>query len=179
MSKFSSEAPIDFYVVDLDDGSHHSVSATDTSAMQYQICTSTGAAQATMIALTSTVAIDETAQAVKVKTGERVPLTITTTDAAGNPVGNAVFTLTRDRGSIRGSSALTSWTIPTMELVLTGQAPQTWLYNGTYYGVTGSDGTLSLDVGEDTGPGLKTVLNASLYKTPCLLYTSPSPRDCS
>lgn len=166
VSKFSSEAPIDFYVVDLDDGSHHSVSATDTSAMQYQICTSTGAAQATMIALTSTVAIDKTAQAVKVKTGERVPLTITTTDAAGNPVGNAVFTLTRDRGSIRGSSALTSWTIPTMELVLTGQAPQTWLYNGTYYGVTGSDGTLSLDVGEDTGPGLKTVLNASLYKTP-------------
>lgn len=107
VSKFSSEAPIDFYVVDLDDGSHHSVSATDTSAMQYQICTSTGAAQATMIALTSTVAIDKTAQAVKVKTGERVPLTITTTDAAGNPVGNAVFTLTRDRGSIRGSSALT------------------------------------------------------------------------
>ncbi|MEB2373504.1 Immunoglobulin-like domain BIg-containing protein, partial [Klebsiella pneumoniae] len=53
-----------------------------------------------------------------------------------------------------------------MELVLTGQAPQTWLYNGTYYGVTGPDGTLSLDVGEDTGPGLKTVLNASLYKTP-------------
>ncbi|MGV4858632.1 hypothetical protein, partial [Acetobacter senegalensis] len=69
MSKFSSEAPIDFYVVDLDDGSHHSVSATDTSAMQYQICTSTGATQATTIALTSTVAIDETAQAVKVKTG--------------------------------------------------------------------------------------------------------------
>lgn len=166
VSKFSSEAPIDFYVVDLDDGSRHSVSATDTSAMQYQICTSTGAAQATTIALTSTVAIDETAQAVKVKTGERVPLTITTTDAAGNPVGNAAFTLTRDRGSIRGSSALTSWTIPTMELVLTGQAPQTWLYNGTYYGVTGPDGTLSLDVGEDTGLGLKTVLNASLYKTP-------------
>lgn len=53
-----------------------------------------------------------------------------------------------------------------MELVLTGRAPQTRLYNGTYYGVTGPDGTLSIDVGEDTGPGLKTVLNASLYKTP-------------
>ncbi|WP_342344241.1 adhesion domain-containing protein [Citrobacter sp. FP75] len=165
-SQFSSEAPINFYVVDLDDGSHHSVSAKDASAMQYQICTSTEAALATTIALTSTMAMDETAQAVKVKTGERVPLTITTKDAAGNPVGNTAFTLTRDQGSRRGNNAISSWPIPVMQLVLAGQASQDWLYNGTYYGVTGSDGTLSFDLGEDTGPGLKTVLNASLYKTP-------------
>ncbi len=166
VSKFSSEAPNNFYAVDLDDGSRHSVSATDSSAMQYQICRSTGANVATTIALTSPRAIDETAKAVKAKVGERMPLTITTMDAAGNPVGNTAFTLTRDRGSRRGNNAISSWPIPVMQLVLAGQASQDWLYNSTYYGVTGSDGTLSFDLGEDAGPGVKHLLSASLYKTP-------------
>lgn len=172
-SSFSMEVFSRYLVVDLDDGSHQTLSATDTNGRQYQICSTTPTAQAALITLTSTLTQDATAQAVKVKTGDTIPLLITTTDAAGNPVGNIPFTLKRDKGTARNTT-YTTWSTPTMQLAQSGQVSQSWSYNGTYYGVTGADGTLAVDLAESSGPGVKNVLTAGLYNSATVTASLPT-----
>ncbi|EPC2361039.1 TPA: DUF823 domain-containing adhesin [Citrobacter freundii] len=172
-SSFSTETFSRYSAVDLDDGSHQTLSATDANGRQYQICSDTQTAQAVLITLTSTLTQDATAQAVKVKTGDTIPLLITTTDAAGNPVGNIPFTLKRDKGTAR-TTTYTTWSTPTMQLTQSGQASQSWSFNGTYYGVTGADGTLAVDLAESSGPGVKNVLTAGLYNSTTVTASLPA-----
>lgn len=106
------------------------------------------------------------------KTGDTIPLLITTTDAAGNPVGNIPFTLKRDKGTAR-TTTYTTRSTPTMQLTQSGQASQSWSFNGTYYGVTGADGTLAVDLAESSGPR-QNVLTAGLYNSTTVTASLPA-----
>ncbi|TKU08192.1 hypothetical protein FDW86_09800 [Citrobacter sp. wls828] len=170
-SSFSTEKFSRYSAVDLDDGSHQTLSATDANGRQYQICSDTQTAQATLITFTSTLPqndeIDKV-NGVKVKGGETVPALITTTDASGNPVGNTPFFLQRMPSIPRGGGSLgqASFNEPVIQLSLPGQAPLSWSSGSYYYGITGPDGTLSFDLGEEVAPGVKTILYAKLYEAP-------------
>ncbi|MDI5568486.1 DUF823 domain-containing adhesin, partial [Salmonella enterica subsp. enterica serovar Kentucky] len=76
----------DYYTVDLNDDAHRKVNNNSDSDRQYQICAATPQPLAGQITLTSTLATDSDIQAVKAKNSDSIPLVITTTDAAGNPV---------------------------------------------------------------------------------------------
>ncbi|WP_171923115.1 adhesion domain-containing protein [Salmonella bongori] len=171
-SKLSTSEPYSYVAVDLSDGAHRSLSNRATSDMQYQICRATPTAQATQITLTSTLATDTIAQAVKVKNSEALPLIVTTTDAAGNPVGNVPFMLTRDAGTARNASYV-KWAMPTMTLTPASGSAISFTSDTTVYGVTGADGTYTLDLAENNGPGIKNVLTANLSKTPTITSSLP------
>lgn len=159
----SVSTPDTYYTVDLDDGAHRAVNNRSTNDMQYQICSSTPMQMATQIMLTSTLPADGTASAIKVKNSESIPLLVTTTDAAGNPAPYTRFVLKRDAGKARLESYKFSG-VTNMTLTPTSGSPQP-LYSATdvLYGITGADGTLSLDLTEPGGPGVKNVLTVSLY----------------
>ncbi|EAO2687930.1 hypothetical protein E2X65_22885 [Salmonella enterica] len=172
VSSFSTAQLINYYIVDLDDDSRQTMSNSYTNGMQYQICSKTPQPEATQIVLSSELGIDAGAQAVKAKSSEKIPLLVTTTDAAGNPVGNTRFTLKRDAGTARATS-YKSWTMFYMYLTQAGQAEQQWAMGSTYYGATGADGTASVDLGGASGPGVKNILTASLSDTPTATSALP------
>lgn len=159
----SVSAPDTYYTVDLDDGAHRAVGNRSANDMQYQICSSTPMQQATQIMLTSTLPTDGNTSAIKVKNSESMPLLVTTVDAAGNPAPYTRFALKRDAGKARLESYKFSGTT-NMTLTPSRGFPQP-LNSATevLYGTTGADGTLSLDLTEPGGPGVKNVLTASLY----------------
>ncbi|ECG8258546.1 hypothetical protein FO131_14680 [Salmonella bongori] len=171
-SAFSTSEPYNYVTVDLGDGAHRNLSNRAPGDMQYQICRATPTVQAMQIALTSPLATDAVAQAVKVKNSETLPLIVTTTDAAGNPVGNVPFMLTRDAGTARNTS-YTKWTMPAMTLTPASGSAVLFTSATTVYGVTGADGTYTLDLTETNGPGIKNVLTASLSKTPTVTSALP------
>ncbi|EBX1354541.1 hypothetical protein DQ806_15995 [Salmonella enterica subsp. enterica serovar Okatie] len=169
------DSPLDtYYIVDLDDGSRQTMSNNYVNGMQYQTCTKTPQPKATQIALSSTLAKDAGSQAVKVKNSETIPLVVTTTDAAGNPVGNTPFMLKRDAGVARYTN-YTQWSAVAMQLTQSGQGPQQLIAGADYavYGVTGADGTLAFDLGETKGPGVKDTLTASLSQMPTATSSLP------
>lgn len=61
-----------------------------------------------------------------------------------------------------------------MQLTQSGQASQSWSFNGTYYGVTGADGTLAVDLAESSGPCVKNVLTAGLYNSTTVTASLPA-----
>lgn len=167
----STSKPDAYYTVDLDDDAHRSASNSASSDMQYQICSAKPMTPAALITLTSALATDGGAQAVKVKNSESIPLIVTTTGSAGNPAPYTRFALTRDAGVARDTSYKFSGRTD-MTLTSPGGSPQQLYATGsTLYGTTGADGTLSLELNEESGPGVKNVLTASVYDTPSV--TSP------
>ncbi|EDF6042967.1 exotoxin [Salmonella enterica] len=176
-TSFSSGAKLDFYyAVDLADGSRRSESSSPSTAWQYQICATTPLPQATLITLTSPQAMDDAIQAVKAKNSESIPLLITTTDAMGNPVPYATFSLKRDAGKARNPDynkfVATNGTNMTVT-PLTGAQQQFYYATSVLTGATGADGTLALTLAEPGGIGLKNQLTASLYDTPTATSSLP------
>ncbi|ECU9886105.1 exotoxin [Salmonella enterica subsp. enterica serovar Anatum] len=176
-TSFSSGAKVDFYyAVDLADGSRRSENSSPSTAWQYQICATTPLPQATQITLTSPQAMDDAIQAVKAKNSESIPLLITTTDAMGNPVPYATFSLKRDAGTPRNADYKKFNTTNATNMTvkpLTGAQQQFYYATSVLTGATGADGTLTLTLAEPGGIGLKNVLTASLYDTPTATSTLP------
>lgn len=176
-TSFSSGAKLDFYyAVDLADGSRRSENSATSTAWQYQICATTPLPQATQITLTSPQAMDDAIQAVKAKNSESIPLLITTTDAMGNPVPYATFSLKRDAGKARNTDynkfVATNGTNMTVT-PLTGAQQQFYYATSVLTGATGADGTLALTLAEPGGVGLKNVLTANLNDTPTATSSLP------
>lgn len=176
-TSFSSGAKLDFYyAVDLADGSRRSENSATSTAWQYQICATTPLPQATQITLTSPQAMDDAIQAVKAKNSESIPLLITTTDAMGNPVPYATFSLKRDAGKARNPDynkfVATNGTNMTVT-PLTGAQQQFYYATSVLTGATGADGTLTLTLAEPGGIGLKNQLTANLNDTPTATSSLP------
>lgn len=159
----SVSTPDTYYTVDLDDGAHRAVSNRSTNDMQYQICSSISMPKATQIMLTSTLPTDGNTSAIKVKNSESIPLLVTTTDAAGNPAPYTRFALKRDAGKARLESYKFSGATNMTLTPTNGSSQPLNSATDVLYGTTGADGTLSLDLTEPGGPGVKNVLTASLY----------------
>ncbi|ANF77274.1 hypothetical protein N7621_002808 [Salmonella enterica] len=163
----------DYYTVDLNDDAHRKVPNISDSDRQYQICSATPQTLAGRITLTSTLATDSDIQAVKAKNSDSIPLVITTTDAAGNPVPYTPFSLIRDAGTARNTSYTFTGSTNMMLAPPTGSAQQ-FYYNGyTIYGATGADGTAVLTLTQAAGPGVKNVITAALTDTPTVTSTLP------
>ncbi|ECI7964421.1 hypothetical protein E2D61_09010 [Salmonella enterica subsp. enterica] len=163
----------DYYTVDLNDDAHRKVNNNSDSDRQYQICAATPQPLAGQITLTSTLATDSDIQAVKAKNSDSIPLVITTTDAAGNPVPYTPFSLIRDAGTARNTSYTFTGSTNMMLTPPTGSAQQ-FYYNGyTIYGATGADGTAVLTLTQAAGPGVKNVITAALTDTPTVTSTLP------
>ncbi|HCA3310743.1 TPA: hypothetical protein MOX14_004852, partial [Salmonella enterica subsp. enterica serovar Typhi] len=116
--------PYDYYTVDLNDDAHRKVPNISDSDRQYQICAATPQPLAGRITLTSTLATDSDIQAVKAKNSDSIPLVITTTDAAGNPVPYTPFSLIRDAGTARNTSYTFTGSTNMMLAPPTGSAQQ-------------------------------------------------------
>lgn len=94
---------------------------------------------------------DDTLKAAKVKAGESIVLTITTHDCAGNVLNNVPFVITRSdalgrRGDVKNDAP-----------VHIGNTELTTV-DTEYYGVTDANGTATVTVTQDGGPGVKTTL---------------------
>lgn len=165
----SLTVPNTYYIVDLDDGSRRAITNSSTNNMQYQICARASTAQAARIVLSSSLGLDSASQSVKAKNSESIPVTVTTMDAAGNPLGNTPFAIKRDAGTARNSS-YSGWAAFPLSI---DSASQVWATADTYYGTTGDDGTLSFALIGDHSPGVKNVLTASLYNTPAVTASLP------
>lgn len=165
----SLTTPNTYYIVDLDDGSRRAIVNSSINNMQYQICASKRVAKAAQIVLSSSLALDGASQSVKVKNSDPIPVTVTTTDAAGNPVGNTPFAIKHDAGTARNTS-YSGW--EPFQLTIDGTS-QVWSKDDTYYGTTGDDGTLTFEVYGERAPGVKNILTASLYETPTVTSTMP------
>lgn len=162
-----------YYAVDLDDDGRRATTSAGPNSRQFQICTTTKQIQAAQITLTSTLATNSDIQAVKVKNSESLPLVVTTTDALGNPAPYTSFSLKRDVGTARKADYTFSGAI-NMELTVPGSSAQPFYNNqNTLYGVTGANGTLSIDVTEANGPGVKNILTAALVDTPTATSSLP------
>ncbi|EHN3212131.1 hypothetical protein KIQ98_003965 [Salmonella enterica] len=176
-TSFSSGAKLDFYyAVDLADGSRRSENSATSTAWQYQICVTTPLLQATQITLISPQAMDDAIQAVKAKNSESIPLLITTTDAMGNPVPYATFSLKRDAGKARNTdyNKFNTTNATNMTVTpLTGAQQQFYYATSVLTGATGADGTLALTLAEPGGVGLKNVLTANLNDTPTATSSLP------
>lgn len=163
----------DYYTVDLNDDAHRKVNNNSDSDRQYQICAATPQPLAGQITLTSTLATDSDIQAVKAKNSDSIPLVITTTDAAGNPVPYTPFSLIRDAGTARNTSYTFTGSTNMMLAPPTGSAQQ-FYYNGyTIYGATGADGTAVLTLTQAAGPGVKNVITAALTDMPTVTSALP------
>lgn len=94
---------------------------------------------------------DDTLKAAKVKAGESIVLTITTHDCAGNVLNNVPFVITRSdalgrRGDVKNDAPVH---IGNTELTTA---------DTEYQGVTDANGTATVTVTQDGGPGVKTTL---------------------
>lgn len=164
--------------VDLDDDGHRGWPVDGVNNMQYQICTTVPKPLAAYILLNSAIEKNSVAQAIKVKDRETIPILVTTRDAAGNPIGNTPFILTRDEGTARNSS-YTGWKSQGSVLFLNGDLAQQWRPSDAFYGVTRADGTLPVDVSADSvdhtlhGVGVKNILTARLYEMPSVTSALP------
>ncbi|WP_405126905.1 adhesion domain-containing protein [Salmonella enterica] len=165
--------PYDYYTVDLNDDAHRKVPNISDSDRQYQICATTPLPQATQITLTSPQAMDDAIQAVKAKNSESIPLLITTTDAMGNPVPYATFSLKRDAGKARNTDYTFTGSTNMTVTPLTGAQQQFYYATSVLTGATGADGTLALTLAEPGGIGLKNQLTANLNDTPTATSSLP------
>lgn len=151
-----------------------STTSSPSTFSNYQLCL-TEPRQATLT-LDST-AWDADKNAAVVKAGEALPLTVTVRDAAGQPVAGAVVRLTRGTSYSRNSTVYpptpgkinppSEDTSPGSYITLTPVSPSGSLYDfrsgsSQWYGLTGNDGTLQITLNQDSSPGLKTAITATL-----------------
>lgn len=102
---------------------------------------------------------DSTLNAAKVKAGETITLTINTKDCAGEPLGNAAFTITRSDALNRQGEVNNAAPVRVDNMELT--TPDT-----VFRGVTDANGTATVTVSQDNGPGVKTTLSVASENVP-------------
>ncbi|EDW6543296.1 RatA-like protein [Salmonella enterica subsp. enterica] len=163
-----------YATVDLGNGTEGSVrkDGTTTGDMAYLTCQTTKDPVSKQIVLAYDPAHPEQWNsgnaAIKVKRGETANLLVKTFDASGQPLGNVAFVLARN-GTGYGKNRLglddTNYQDNMMAVTdAYNNQVDNFSTSGyrTVYGVTGADGTTLLKLNQDTGPGLKTDLIASL-----------------
>ncbi|EFE09850.1 adhesion domain-containing protein [Citrobacter youngae] len=135
----------------------NSITSQLWSEKLYFSCLQNAHPAATQLTLTSSL-YNESDGFAKAKVGESIPLVITTLDAQGNPVGNTpvIFgrgdSVGRANQDVNGSEAA-------MIQINHGEGRAS---RAEYYTVTGEDGTLALEVSQDSGAGFKTPLQATI-----------------
>ncbi|WP_313667865.1 adhesion domain-containing protein [Atlantibacter sp.] len=97
---------------------------------------------------------DSTLNAAKAKAGETITLTINTKDCAGQPLGNAAFTIIRSDALNRQGAVNNAAPVHVGNMELT--TPDT-----VFRGVTDENGTATVTVSQDNGPGVKTTLKVA------------------
>lgn len=104
---------------------------------------------------------DDQLKAAKVRAGESIVLTITTHDCAGNVLNNVPFVITRSDARSRQGDTNNSLPVHIGNTELTTA-------NTEYHGVTDANGTATVTVTQDGGPGVKTTLKVKLSKSSVL-----------
>lgn len=102
---------------------------------------------------------DSVLNAARVKAGETITLTINTKDCAGEPLGNAPFTITRSDALNRQGEVNNAAPVRVGNMELT--TPET-----VFRGVTDENGTATVTVSQDNGPGVKTTLKVASEYVP-------------
>ncbi|CAD7561678.1 RatA homolog [Citrobacter europaeus] len=143
--------------LDLGDGN---ISSMLWNEKLYFSCLQTAQKVATRLTLTSSLYHADDGF-VKAKVGETIPVVITTLDDEGNPVGNTPVIFKRGdsigrKYQVVNTSAAAAIQINHSESRSSGIE---------YYSATNENGTLTLDISQDSGAGFKTPLLASLEHT--------------
>ncbi|WP_228286852.1 adhesion domain-containing protein [Hafnia paralvei] len=121
---------------------------------------------------------DETLKAAKVKADESIVLTITTHDCAGNVLSNVPFVITRSNALGRQGAVNNSEPVHIGNTELTTADTE-------YHGVTDVNGTATVTVTQDGGPGVKTTLrvkpseSSALEEDVDVIFTTLTSPDSS
>lgn len=122
----------------------------------YFVCLQNAHPAATQITLTSPVYNDSDGFA-KAKVGETIPVIITTRDAQGNPAADTPVIFTRGDSVGRANQEVNSSAADIQINHSDGRSS-----GANYYTATGADGTLTLNISQDSGAGFKTPLTAAI-----------------
>lgn len=121
---------------------------------------------------------DETLKAAKVKAGESIVLTIATHDCAGHVLSNVPFVITRSNALGRQGAVNNSEPVHIGNTELTSADTE-------YHGVTDANGTATVTVTQDDGPGVKTTLrvkpseSSALEEDVDVIFTTLTSPDSS
>ncbi|WP_278401307.1 adhesion domain-containing protein [Hafnia paralvei] len=121
---------------------------------------------------------DETLKAAKVQADESIVLTITTHDCAGNVLSNVPFVITRSNALGRQGAVNNSEPVHIGNTELTTADTE-------YHGVTDVNGTATVTVTQDGGPGVKTTLrvkpseSSALEEDVDVIFTTLTSPDSS
>ncbi|EDT7400148.1 hypothetical protein AHX81_001545 [Salmonella enterica subsp. enterica] len=123
----------------------------------YFVCLQNAHPAATQITLTSPVYNDSDGFA-KAKVGETIPVIITTRDAQGNPAADTPVIFTRGDSVGRANQEVNSSSAADIQINHSDGRSS----GANYYTATGADGTLTLNISQDSGAGFKTPLVAAI-----------------
>ncbi|EAO8234684.1 hypothetical protein LSY79_003597 [Salmonella enterica] len=123
----------------------------------YFVCLQNAHPAATQITLTSPVYNDRDGFA-KAKVGETIPVIITTRDAQGNPAADTPVIFTRGDSVGRANQEVNSSAAADIQINHSDGRSS----GANYYTATGADGTLTLNISQDSGAGFKTPLTAAI-----------------
>ncbi|EAT0342278.1 hypothetical protein A8H18_003992 [Salmonella enterica subsp. enterica serovar Oslo] len=123
----------------------------------YFVCLQNAHPAATQITLTSPVYNDSDGFA-KAKVGETIPVIITTRDAQGNPAADTPVIFTRGDSVGRANQEVNSSAAADIQINHSDGRSS----GANYYTATGADGTLTLNISQDSGAGFKTPLTAAI-----------------
>ncbi|HFG9420923.1 TPA: DUF823 domain-containing adhesin [Salmonella enterica subsp. enterica serovar 1,4,[5],12:b:-] len=123
----------------------------------YFVCLQNAHPAATQITLTSPVYNDSDGFA-KAKVGETIPVIITTRDAQGNPAADTPVIFTRGDSVGRANQEVNSSAAADIQINHSDGRSS----GANYYTATGADGTLALNISQDSGAGFKTPLTAAI-----------------
>lgn len=123
----------------------------------YFVCLQNAHPAATQITLTSPVYNDSDGFA-KAKVGETIPVIITTRDAQGNPAADTPVIFTRGDSVGRANQEVNSSAAADIQINHSDGRSS----GANYYTATGVDGTLTLNISQDSGAGFKTPLTAAI-----------------
>lgn len=123
----------------------------------YFSCLQNARSTATHLTLTSTL-YKESDGFAKAKVGETIPVVITTLDDSGRPLGNTPVIFTRGDSVGRSNQDANATEAAAIQI-----NQGTGIDNGVeYYTATGDDGTVTLNINQDSGAGFKTPLYAAI-----------------
>ncbi|ECC2974303.1 hypothetical protein SF33_18660 [Salmonella enterica subsp. enterica] len=133
------------------------ISSLAWSEQLYFVCLQNAHPAATQITLTSPVYNDSDGFA-KAKVGETIPVIITTRDAQGNLAADTPVIFTRGDSVGRANQEVNSASAAEIQINHSDGRSS----GVKYYTATGADGTLTLNISQDSGAGFKTPLTAAI-----------------
>ncbi|EFF0799991.1 RatA-like protein [Escherichia albertii] len=118
--------------------------------------------------------LDTAYNVVKAKKGGEMVVRVTTKDAQGNPVASSAFTLKRANSVSRANASATSAQGALVVTDAWGNTQNNFATTSALiYGVTGTDGSTTFTLKQDSTTGLKTDLTATLETSSSIKSTLP------